>query len=217
MQREQLDGLTVGPATVKLYYRTVHIPYREEADPLRVVPGTGRWPSSRTLYTASSDDVAWAEFCRNHAADIEAADMTGGIGIDLSSLQAMADFGLGPPVPSRSLYELTFRFTQIVDLTTDAAWAVLADADFDVADFFSDTYGECPALAEHGVERGWEALRVPSAAWRSKDACCIPVFPAGFPRLEGVRIVEASAVPTIRVSVGTSYRLGERPSWMLAL
>jgi hypothetical protein len=212
-----LSRINAGPAGLRLYFRTVHIPFEGSPDPLRVVPWSGRWPTDHTLYTAESAEVAWAEYCRNHAADVEAADLTGGVGLDLSALRALGEFGLGPPVPSRSFFELRFEFTKLADLTSRTSWVSLATAGFDIGDFYSDDYGACEEISRYAVSRGWEAIRVPSAGWRSADAFCVPVFRNGLRRLKSARELVSAAVPSVRIAVGTSYRSDERPSWMLGV
>src|SRR4051812_17935471 len=101
---------------VRVYFRTVYIPVVGATDPFRTRPMEGRWPTEKTLYTASSREVAWAEYCRNHPADIEAADVTSGVGLNPLALSSLGALKVGAPLPRRSLYELTFVFERMADL-----------------------------------------------------------------------------------------------------
>lgn len=212
-----LAEIPVGRGEERLYFRTVYIPVSGEADPLYALPENGRWPSAWTLYTATSEAVAWAEYCRNHAHDIELSDVTGGVGLSAETLSAFAPLEVSKALPRRSLYELTFDFEALADLTSPWAEELLARAGFDLESFYADVatgYGRCPELAELAPDLGWEAVRVPSAAWQRPDGFCVPVFEAGRSRLVGSRSTIASASPTVAVAVATNYAVGERPNWL---
>jgi hypothetical protein len=212
-----LAEIPVGLGEERLYYRTVHIPLSGEPDPLYAEPGTGRWPSAWTVYTATSQAVAWAEYCRNHPQDIDLSDVTGGVGLRANTLGSFAPLEVSKALPRRSLYELIFDFEALADLTSPWAEELLVRAGFDTRSFYADAvqgYAQCPELAEIVPRLGWEAIRVPSAAWQRPDGFCVPVFEAGRSRLVKARSIVASASPTVAVAVATNYAAGERPDWL---
>jgi hypothetical protein len=212
-----LAEIPVGSSVERLYYRTVHIPPSGEPDPLFVLPDNGRWPSAWTLYTATSEAVAWAEYCRNHAHDVGLSDVTGGVGISTETLAAFAPLEVSKALPRRSLYELTFEFEALADLTSPWAEELLARAGFDPDSFYADAasgYGQSPELASLVPQLGWEAIRVPSAAWQRPDGFCVPVFEGGRERLRSRRSLVGSASPTVALAVATSYPGGQRPAWL---
>jgi hypothetical protein len=198
-------------------WRTVHLPFGERPDPMRVVASGGRWPTGWTLYTGSTEAVAWSEYCRNHAVDIDAADPTGGVGLNEVTLESFAALEVDDPLLRRGLFELDFAFDRLADLTTPWAEQLLERSGFDLSDFYADKYvgyGCCPDLAALVGDLGWEAMRVPSAAWQRSDGWCIPVFEAGRLRLLGHRERVPAARPTVALAVATSYAVGERPRWL---
>ena len=218
-------ALTLGPlrdvpvhqTTESLYYRTAFIPEAGDPDPLYVRPNFGRWPTNWTLYTATSEPVAWAEYCRNHPDDVEASDVTGGIGITGTLLTAFAGLEVDGVLPLRALYRLTFGFERIADLTSPWAEECLRKAGFDPASFYADEddgYGDCPELAGLSERLDWEAMRVPSAAWQRPDGRCLPVFDSGRARLLAVEPVVRAASPTVATAVATAYPSGRRPPWL---
>nr|MBA3867122.1 hypothetical protein [Solirubrobacterales bacterium] len=83
---EPLREIPFGEGSETVFYRTVHIPAGGDPDPLFAYREYGRWPTAWTLYTGTSETVAWAEYCRNHAADVERSDVTGGVGVSAASL-----------------------------------------------------------------------------------------------------------------------------------
>lgn len=203
------------PLTV--YYRTVYIPGLGRAvDPFRTRPNEGRWPTDYTLYTASAPQVAWAEYCRNHPADVEAADVTGGVGIDAASLPSLGRLRVGDPLPPRAMFALSFEFARLADLLSPWGTQCLSEAGFPLDDFFADApaYGACPELAAAAVGLGWEAMRVPSAALRDPTAFCVPVFQSGRPRLRDATQVVRAANPTVAVAFATTYADDLRPRWL---
>lgn len=214
---EVLRQIPTGKATETVFYRTVHIPVRGKPDPLFVRPESGRWPTAWTLYTGTSEPVAWAEYCRNHAADVALSDMTGGVGLTRTTLPAFARLEVSKALPRRSLYELRFDFQRMADLTSPWAEELLGRAGFDVDSFYvdqSEGYGDCTELAALVPELGWEAIRVPSAAWQRPDGFCLPVFEPGRERLaEAKRRVEYAS-PTVALAAATAYAAGERPGWL---
>jgi len=212
-----LREIPVGEAMESVFYRAVHIPARGEPDPLFSLPASGRWPTAWTLYTGTTEPVAWAEYCRNHAHDIGLSDVTGGVGLAKATLPSYAHLEVAKALPRRSLYELSFDFRAMADLTIPWAEDLLARAGFDLGSFYADQrsgYGDCPALAELVSQLGWEAIKVPSAAWQRPDGFCVPVFETGRRRLvKMVRTLE-SASPSVALAAATSYASGERPVWL---
>lgn len=212
-----LRQIPVGSASERVFYRTVHLPLSGDPDPFYVLPLSGRWPTAWTLYTATTVTVAWAEYCRNHATDVAASDVTGGVGLSTATLAAFAALEVSKSLPRRALYELRFEFEALADLTSPWAEELLRRSGFDLDSFYADaasSYGDCPELAGLTQELGWEAIRVPSAAWQRPDGFCVPVFPGGRPRLVAVESVLPSASPTVATAVATAYAAGERPAWL---
>lgn len=212
-----LREIPVGRASERVFYRTVHIPAMGDPDPLFVQASSGRWPTAWTLYTGTSAPVAWAEYCRNHAPDVALSDLTGGVGLTSTTLPAFAQLEVSKALPRRSLYELDFDFQLMADLTSPWAEELLRRAGFDLDSFYADTatgYGHCPELATLVPQLGWEAIRVPSAAWQRPDGFCVPVFEAGRERLVGSKRLLSSASPTVALAVATAYAAGERPQWL---
>jgi hypothetical protein len=161
--------------------------------------------------------VAWAEYCRNNAGDVALSDVTGGIGLTEASLPVLARLDVFEPLPLRSLYLLTFEFEALVDLTSPWAEECLRRAGFDLDSFHADKaggYGDCPELASLVGSLGWEAMRVPSAAWRWTDGWCVPVFEPGRKRLAAQRRLVDAASPSVAVAAATAYADGQRPAWL---
>lgn len=212
-----LREIPVERASARVYYRTVHLPASGEPDPLYVTPYGGRWPTAWTLYTATSRIVAWAEYCRNHAPDVAASDVTGGVGLDTATLPAYAALEVSKVLPRRALYELDFEFERLADLTSPWAEDLLRRAGFDLDSFYADAvsgYGDCPELAALTEDLRWEAICVPSAAWQRPDGFCVPVFAPGRERLIQAVSLLPSAAPTVATAVATTYPSGERPGWL---
>ncbi len=189
----------------------------EDPDPLFIQPYHGRWSTEWTLYAGSTEAVAWAEYCRNNASDVAASDVTGGIGVTEASLGTLAHLSVSRALPLRSLYSLTFGFEMLADLTSPWAEDCLRRAGFDLDSFYADAaagYGDCPALAALVDQLGWEAMRVPSAAWPRASGWCVPVFAASRSRLlNQVRMLDAAS-PSVALAVATEYASGERPAWL---
>jgi hypothetical protein len=209
-----LEQVPILRRNIRVYYRHVWIPATGEPDPFHVLPFEGRWPTDWTLYTATEAVVVWAEYCRNHADDVEEADVTGGVGLDEPGLVALA--GLEVPIGARSLYELDFAFERLVDLTSPWARECLENAGFDTGSFTLDgpSYGDCPELASNAFGLGWQAMIVPSAAWPASDGYCVPVFASGRGGLAAVRRAIVAARPTVAVAAATTYPAGSRPAWL---
>lgn len=200
----------------KVYFRHVKIPASGPADPFLVRPNDGRWQSLWTLYTASHPETAWAEYCRNSAADVAAADITGGVGIDPLSLAALGPLRVGPPLPERALFELTYSFERLADLLSPWGQTCLTRAGFPLGDFYADGpgYGACPQVAAAAAPLGWEAIRAPSAALRTPEHYCVAVFEAGRDRLDHYAEAVPAASPTVAVAYASTYPLGKRPAWL---
>jgi hypothetical protein len=214
---DPLREIPKGEALETVFYRAVHIPLNGEPDPLFAYPQYGRWPTEWTLYTGTSEPVAWAEYCRNHAADVADSDVTGGVGISSASLPAFAQMEVSKVLPRRSLFELTFEFEALADLTSPWAETLLDRAGFDLRSFyadFADGYGDCPELAGLVDQLGWEGIRVPSAAWQRPDGFCVAIFERGRRRLIKAKRRVPSASPTVALAVATVYPDGERPAWL---
>jgi len=199
---------------ITVYFRHVFIPTGSTPDPFYVVGNDpGRWSTRWTLYTCNAPYVVWAEYCRNYADDVARADPTGGVGINSANLPILANVPLGPALPARSLFSLTFRFKRLADLTTDAAQQTLTSGGFDVADFYIHDYGDCSLLAQAGDRAGWEAFAVPSAAWRP-DGRSIVVLTAGRPQFIRQRQLVPAGRPTVAVAYATTYKSSQRPMWL---
>jgi hypothetical protein len=212
-----LREIPVGVAEETVFYRAVHIPERGEPDPLFAGQHHGRWPTAWTLYTGSSEPVAWAEYCRNHPDDVALSDVTGGVGLTSASLRQFAKLEVSKALPRRSLYELRFAFARMANLTSPWAEDLLARAGFDLGSFYADGpegYGDCPELARLVGDLGWEAIRVPSAAWQRPDGFCVPVFEAGRNKLVSQTRAVESASPTVALAAATAYAEGKRPAWL---
>jgi hypothetical protein len=209
-----LRQIPVLRTVLKVYYRHVWLPPDGSApDPL-FVRREGRWRTDWTLYTATSPPVAWAEYCRNHARDVAAADPTGGVGLDDAGLAALGPLELG--VPARALFAFELAFDNLADLTSEWATDLLTRSGFSIESFTADApnYGDCPDLAGLAATLNWQAMLVPSAAWPSLDGLCVPVFDRDIPALDTPREVLTAARPSVAVAAATSYALGARPRWL---
>ena len=184
--------------------------------PLSVTPGSGRWDTPEgTLYTASSQVVAWAEFCRWFSSEVAAAAPSTSMPIQPWELARIGSQVLGEAVPVRSIYEIRARLERLADLTDPANQAYLHLAGFPLEDFRSnipDDYGLCPELARIGEQLGWDALRAPSAAW-PEDGYTIAIFAAGRLGISSCRVVFEGR-PTVAMAVATRYRDGQKPDWI---
>jgi hypothetical protein len=212
-----LQQVPVLRIAVTVYYRTVYIPGPASTiDPFRTRPNEGRWPTNWTLYTASGPEVAWAEYCRNHPADVEAADISGGVGLDVQSLPSLGPLRVGSPLPPRSMFQLSFAFERLADILSPWGTECVREAGFPLDDFYADPpdYGTCPELSGLAEQLDWEAMRVPSAALRDVTAFCVPIFESGRQRLQDSTQVVASASPTVALAYATTYADELRPRWL---
>ena len=198
--------------TTTLYFRQVYIPPAGEPMPHYIRPHDGRWGTDWTLHTTASPPTAWAEYCRHVPDLIHKADPTGGVGLRLANLPSLAFLELGDPVLRRALFALTYEFDRVLDVRREPD--ILREAGFPATNLYADDFGLCPELAEWASASGFEALVAPSAAWRFPDGVVCAVFKAGHGRVVNEDIVVASARPTVAVAAATSYKSGERPSWL---
>jgi len=215
IDRYVLQQIPTEQRRLNLYFRTVHLPFYSEPKPLRRSQ-EGRWATSTgTIYTATSEQVAWAEYCRQISDDVNIADPTGGVGLTRNSFTILRAQELGTPVPARALYGIEVEFERIANLTTLDARSTLEAAGFDLPNFVSDDYGRCSDLAVIGEELEWEALIVPSAALRRNGDFCIPIFAANKVLTHNVtHLKRSTARPTIATAYLTHYKEGERPKWL---
>jgi RES domain len=211
LDRTWLEQIPVHRIAVRIYYRHVWLPPVGAPDPFYVRPGEGRWATDWTLYTAEEEAVTWAEYCRNHPDDVRDADITGGAGLDLPGLEALAADEV--PVAARSLYELDCVFDRLADLMSPWARVCLENAGFDNAGLLADDYGQCPELAAWADDLRWEGLRSPSAAWIG-GAGCVSIFLPGRAKIRAVRQAIPAARPSVAVAYATRYRARERPVWL---
>jgi hypothetical protein len=198
-----------------VYFRQVGLPGDGSPPDPFFMRKEGRWPTDWTLYTATTPEVAWAEYCRNHSSDVATADVTGGAGLDDAGLASLGPLELAR-VPARALFELDFAFDNLADLTSTWATELLARAGFSTGSFTADPpgYGDCPALASFVADLRWQAILVPSAAWRWPDGLCVPVFEAGRPALVSYRTRIQAARPSVAVAAATTYADDTRPRWL---
>jgi hypothetical protein len=209
-----LREIPIRRTALTVYFRQVWLPDDGSPPDPFFMRREGRWPTDWTLYTATTPAVAWAEYCRNHPLDVAAADLTGGVGLDDAALAALGPLQLG--VPARALFELDFAFDRLADLTSNWALELLRRAGFDTNSFTADPpgYGDCPELASLVEDLAWQAIVVPSAAWRWPDGLCVPVFEAGASALAAHRMTLAAAQPSVAIAAATSYVYGARPRWL---
>jgi RES domain len=213
MDTDALASVRTEATSVVVYFRNVYLPNDRAPDPYYVRPDRGRWATEWTLYTADAEHVAWAEYCRQAASEVDRGDPTGGIGINPANFAALRDVEVRAPLPLRSLFTITIQFDALADLTDRENQRTLATAGFSLRDFYEDDYGGCPDIARSGEALGWEGLQAPSAAWRP-DGRCIALFQAGRRRILRDRMVAEAARPTVSVAAGTTYKHNQRPSWL---
>jgi hypothetical protein len=156
--------------------------------------------------------TAWAEYCRHVPRDIELADPTGGIGLTAAGLTGLAYLEVGPPVLSRALVALTYEFDRVLDVTAELV--TLRNAGFRDDDLTDDDFGQCPDLAEWATSQLFEAIVAPSAAWPHPGGTICAVLEPGRGRLIRNEVIVPSGRPTVAVAAGTTYRRGERPTWL---
>lgn len=195
-----------------LYLRQVYLPAGGDPTPFYVRAHDGRWGTDWTLHTTASPPTAWAEYCRHVPDLVQQADPTGGVGLRTANLSGLAFLELGDPVLRRALFALTYEFDRVLDVRREPG--VLVEAGFGVSNLFADDYGLCPELARWATASGFEAVVAPSAAWRFTDGLVCAVLQDGRENLVREDIVVASARPTVAVAAATTYKDGERPSWL---
>jgi hypothetical protein len=195
---------------------TIANPGRYSLNPLYVNAASGRWATAAgTIYTSERAEVCWAEVARNHWQDVEAADPTGGVGLDREGLRALGPAALEAPFPALRLLRLDIRLERLADLTSAAGMLALVRAGFMPASLTADDYGDCPAIAAVGEGLGWQGVRAPSAAWRF-GGTCIALFAEGAAAVHNSEVLAQSARPAIYVIGATEYRAGQRPRWLPA-
>lgn len=209
-----LAALTLTRATVRAYVRHVYLPAGAAPDPLWVNSAAlSRFQTlGGTLYLAEDSATVWAELCRARAAEVAAADPTGGVGLHPDSFAYYAGRPLGVPVDARALFEVRFEVERIADLTTPHNLAVLAGAGISGAELRADDYGRCPDVARFGEANGCQAIRARSAAY--SNGVCVAVMPGHHPTRGLWRVLIPAARPTVGVAYLTRYRDGQRPMWL---
>lgn len=167
------------------------------------------------MYTASSQVVAWAEYCRWFSYDIANAAPTANTPIEAGELTRIGSQFLGEEVYIRSIYEIRGTLESMADLTDPANQAFLIMAGFPPDEFLTnrpDDFGLCPELAQIGEELGWDALRAPSAAW-PRGGYTTAIFAAGRSGINSCRAVFTGR-PTVAMAAATRYREGQKPAWV---
>jgi hypothetical protein len=211
----RLDDIPVAPLSVTPYVRHCFIPTNDDPNPLYVDPSRPtRWHTDAgTLYLAEDDVTVWAEHCRYSAAAIEAADPTGGVGLNRANFALYASRQLRPPVQPRAQFSVEVAFDRVADLTTDVARQVLEAAGIDPdADLLADDYGPCPDIAKAGSRLGWQAVRAASAA--RFGGVCVAVFRDAFPDRSTFDMVTSFGRPLVATAYVTRYKGAERPTWL---
>jgi hypothetical protein len=209
-------AVPAGPRVVLVYLRHCYIPAVGNPDPLWVNAGVpSRWWTPRgTLYVAEEPDTVMAEHCRNSAASVQAADPTGGIGLNPRNFAFYAARPVGDPVPARALFSVRVAFERLADLRPPLALDALREVGVSATDLLADDYGPCPDIAQLGEQLGWQAIRAQSAA--NPDGTALGIFRDAFPPRERWRVGAEATRPSVRIAYLTRYRAGERPAWLAA-
>lgn len=207
-------GVPAGPRVVRVYLRHCFIPAAGDPNPLWVSPAVpSRWWTPRgTLYVSEDPETVMAEHCRNNAAGVQAADPTGGVGLNPRNFAAYAANAVGDPLPARAMFSVDIAFDRLADLRSPLALDALRDIGIGPADLLDDGYGPCPEVAQAGEQLGWQAIRAQSAA--NTAGTSLAIFHDAFPARASWRMDIAAASPSIRVAYLTRYRVGERPGWL---
>jgi hypothetical protein len=211
---DALAAVQLGSEVVRAYLRHCYLPAAGGPDPLHVnAAARSRWQTrGGTLYLAEEEPTVWAESCRARAAQVVAADPTGGVGLGAANFAFYAVRPLGAPVDARALYEVRWPVAALADLTAPENEMALQSAGVDATDLIADDYRPCPQIAHYGEANGWEAIRAPSAAL--DGGVCVAVMPSHHPARRLWRELVAAARPTVAVAYLTRYRAGERPGWL---
>lgn len=210
-----LARLPVVDLVLTLYLRHCFLPISQEPDPLRTrsnVPSRWRTPEG-TLYLAEDELTVWCELCRWQADLVDQADPTGGVGLTDETVELFAERTLGEPVVLRALVRVRLTLSQVVDFTDPDTAALLGEAGIAQAALIADDFGPCPEIAQLGEQRGWTAIRAPSAA--REGGVCLALFASGRPTRQQFELVRRSARPTVAAAAITRYRKGQRPSWLV--
>lgn len=199
----------------EVVFRHAYLPKKGAPDPFFGTGIAGRYGTEAgTIYTTSSTQIMWAEYCRHAWQEIENANPLPHK-LEAIDIQSMPLTVLGNPVQPRTLVKLDVSLARVADLTTGSAQFTLFSAGFDPLHLTSDGHGACLALAAAAITLGWEAIKVPSAAWRITPGWCLPIFKqtadfATIPWEVGV----LNARPTLDIAHLTTYETGRRPSWL---
>lgn len=210
-----LEAFEAQPLATRVYFRQCYVPAPPAPpDPLWInAAAPSRWQTpAGTLYVAEGVDTVMAEYCRNDAAAVSAADPTGGAGLTLNNFNYFAAQAVGDPVPVRALFSVDVELDCVVDFLSDAAQARLAAIGIEPVELLADDYGPCPQLAQLGEQLGWQAIRARSAA--DVDGVAIAIVHGSHPAAH-LWHTEADAVrPSVRIAYLTRYKAGERPAWL---
>jgi hypothetical protein len=211
-----LADVPVGPHAIRVYLRHCYLPAAGDPDPLWINAAVlSRWHTHEgTLYVAEEAETVWAELCRNTPDRVQAADPTGGVGLNPANFPFYGPQALRPPVDARALFSVDIAFGQVADFTGPEAQAALQAAG--VADpateLLEDGYGPCPHIAKAGRALGWEAVRASSAA--RLGGITMSIFDGAWPEAATWTLEEPAARPSVGVAYLTRYRAGERPAWL---
>lgn len=211
---DALAAVPAGPRVVRVYLRHCFIPATDDPDPLSVNPSRKSrwWTPSGSLYVAEDADTVMAEYCRDNFELVDAADPTGGVGLNAGSFAFYAPQPVRDPLPRRALYEVRVAFARLADLRSPLALDVLRAHGIKPQDLLADDYGPCPAIAQAGERLGWQALRAASAA--NPDGTTLAVFRAASPPRAAWRLLMPTARPSVRSAYLTRYRTEQRPAWL---
>jgi hypothetical protein len=209
-----LAAIPAVPRTVRVYLRHCYIPAAADPDPLWVNAAVSSrwWTPDGSLYVAEDPDSVMAEHCRNSAVSVQAADPTGGVGLNEQNFAFYAAQPVGDPLPARALFSVSMSFARLADLRSPLALAALRGQGVRAGDLLADDYGPCPAIAQAGERLGWQAIRAQSAA--NPDGTALAIFHAAFPPRERWRVEDDTVRPSVRTAYVTRYRGGERPAWL---
>ena len=153
-----------------------------------------------------------AEYCRNNAGGVRAADPTGGVGLNPRNFAFYAARPVGDPLPARTLFSVRVRFERMADLRNPLALRALRELGIGAAELLADDYGPCPEIAQAGEALGWQAIRAVSAA--NPGGTALGIFSEACPSREQWRVEADATLPSVRTAYLTRYRAGQRPGWL---
>lgn len=212
---DALDAVPIGPLATRIYLRHCHIPPPpEDPDPLWInAAAPSRWQSpGGTLYVAEDDETVMAEYCRNTAHVLKAADPTGGVGLNPHNFAHFASQPVGDPLPARAVFSVEIELDRVADIRGADAQEALRVKGIQPDDLLADDYGPCPALAQVGEGLGWQAVRAQSAA--NTRGTALAVFHGSHPAAPIWRVELEAGRPSVRIAYLTRYKAGERPLWL---